>query len=131
MVFKGVKESKNIGYKNALQPLEICTSRCVYLLLPTSIMRTQTASRKKPDQSLGMITLEGDKVIWHNDDLVFGTFSLADIAVIGERTNSNGPWFDDWFIDLSHKTATGSVFLGMQTTLTSGQKFYVADFNPT
>ncbi len=54
--------------------------------------------RQRPEQSSGIITVERDKVIWHNEDLVFVTFSLSDIAVIGENTNSNGPWFDDWFL---------------------------------
>ena len=59
---------------------------------------SQTSSRQRPEQSSGIITVDGDKVIWHNEDLVFSTFNLSDIAVIGEKTNSNGPWFDDWFL---------------------------------
>lgn len=58
----------------------------------------QTSSRQQPEQSSGKVTIEGDKVIWHNEDLVFATFKLSDIVVIGEKTNSNGPWFDDWFL---------------------------------
>ena len=58
----------------------------------------QTSSRQKQEQSSGIITIEGDKIIWHNTDLIFATFNLSDIVVIGEHTNSNGPWFDDWFI---------------------------------
>lgn len=58
----------------------------------------QTSPRQRPEQSSGTVTVEGDKVIWHNEDLVFATFNLSDIIVIGEKTNSNGPWFDDWFL---------------------------------
>jgi hypothetical protein len=61
------------------------------------------SSRQRPEQSSGIISIEGDKVIWHNIDLVFATFNLSDIVVIGEHTNSNGPWFDDWFIDFVTK----------------------------
>ena len=67
--------------------------------LPASTMTTTlTSSRQKPEQSSGKVTVEGDKVIWHNEDLVFSKFNLSDIIVIGENTNSNGPWFDDWFL---------------------------------
>jgi hypothetical protein len=59
---------------------------------------TQTSSRQKPEQSSGIVTIQDDKIIWHNEDLVFTTFNLSDIIVIGEHTNSNGPWFDDWFL---------------------------------
>ncbi|WP_276974519.1 hypothetical protein [Flavobacterium filum] len=58
----------------------------------------QTSLRQRPEQSSGIITIEGDKVIWHYEDLFFATFNLSDIVVIGEKTNSNGPWFDDWFL---------------------------------
>lgn len=58
----------------------------------------QTSSRQNPEHSSGIIAIEGDKIIWHNTDLVFATFNLSNIVVIGEYTNSNGPWFDDWFI---------------------------------
>lgn len=58
---------------------------------------------KKPEHSSGIIAIENDKVTWHDIDLVFATFNLSDIVVIGEHTNSNGPWFDDWFIDFVTK----------------------------
>lgn len=63
----------------------------------------QTSPRPKSEQSSGTITIEGDRITWHNIDLVFATFNLAEIIVIGEHTNSNGPWFDDWFIDFVTK----------------------------
>jgi hypothetical protein len=63
----------------------------------------QTSPRRKPEQSSGTITIQGDHVTWHNIDLVFATFNLAEVIVIGEHTNSNGPWFDDWFIDFVTK----------------------------
>lgn len=68
----------------------------------------QTSSRQRPEQSSGIIAVEGDKVIWHNEDLVFATFNLSDIVIIGEKTNSNGPWFDDWF--LTFVTKDGNCF---------------------
>lgn len=49
--------------------------------------------RQKPEQSPGRITLKGDNECWHNEDLVFATIDLSDVVVIGEQTNSNGPWF--------------------------------------
>lgn len=59
---------------------------------------TDQTLRERPEQSSGIISIEDDKVIWHNIDLVFCTFNLSDVIVIGEHTNSSGPWFDDWFI---------------------------------
>jgi len=53
---------------------------------------------KSDDNLSGHITLDADKVIWHNEDLVFLQINLNEVVVIGEYTNSNGPWFDDWFI---------------------------------
>jgi hypothetical protein len=58
----------------------------------------EAGKRQKPAEPSGVVTLEGDKVIWHNEDVVFATFSLSDVVAIGEYTNSNGPWFDDWFL---------------------------------
>jgi hypothetical protein len=54
--------------------------------------------KEKRDQPDEYVSLEEEKVIWHNADLVFSTFDLNKVVVIGEYTNSNGPWFDDWFI---------------------------------
>jgi hypothetical protein len=60
--------------------------------------------RKMPDDhDSGTITLEGSTVLWHNNDLVFSKIDLNDIIVIGEYTNSNGPWFEDWFITFVKK----------------------------
>jgi hypothetical protein len=50
------------------------------------------------DITSGIIELNGDLVLWHNEDVVFLQFHLSDIVVIGEYTNSNGPWFDDWYL---------------------------------
>lgn len=50
------------------------------------------------DITSGIIELNGDVVLWHNEDVVFLQFHMSDIAVIGEYTNSNGPWFDDWYL---------------------------------
>lgn len=50
------------------------------------------------DINSGTIELNGDSVLWHNEDVVFLQFDISNIAVIGEYTNSNGPWFDDWYM---------------------------------
>jgi len=59
---------------------------------------TMSYPSKSDDNLSGHITLDADKVIWHNEDLVFLQINLNEVVVIGEYTNSNGPWFDDWFI---------------------------------
>lgn len=53
---------------------------------------------KEKDQSSGFILIEDDKVTWRNDDRVFASFNLSEIVVIGEFTNSNGQFYDDWFL---------------------------------
>jgi hypothetical protein len=59
----------------------------------------KTIERKMPDDhDSGTVTLEENWIIWHNTDLVFLQLDLNDVVVIGEYTNSNGPWFEDWFI---------------------------------
>jgi hypothetical protein len=50
------------------------------------------------DITSGIVELNGDLVLWHNEDVVFLQFHISDIVVIGEYTNSNGPWFDDWYL---------------------------------
>jgi hypothetical protein len=45
-----------------------------------------------------LVSIEGDTLIWHNEDVVFLQLNLNDVVVIGEFTNSNGHWFDDWFL---------------------------------
>ena len=67
------------------------------------MMKASQTSRKKPEQSSGAVTIQDDEVVWHNADLVFAIFNLSDVAVIGEHTNSSGPWFDDWFLDVVTK----------------------------
>lgn len=53
---------------------------------------------QNPPEPSSIISLQGDKVIWHNEDLVFSTFNLLDVVAIGEYTTASGSWFDDWFL---------------------------------
>jgi hypothetical protein len=66
-------------------------------------MDLEDPKRKKPDESSGIVTLEGDKAIWHNEDLVFATVDLRDAVIIGEYTTASGPWIEDWFLVLVTK----------------------------
>lgn len=50
------------------------------------------------DITSGTVEINGDSVLWHNEDVVFLQFEISHVVVIGEYTNSNGPWFDDWYI---------------------------------
>jgi hypothetical protein len=50
------------------------------------------------EHNSGIVTIEGKIVTWHYQELVISKFDLDDVVVIGEYTNSDGPWFDDWFM---------------------------------
>ena len=54
--------------------------------------------RKPSGVDLGSISIQDEKVVWSTDDLVLAEIYFKEIVVIGEYTNSNGPWFDDWFV---------------------------------
>lgn len=72
--------------------------------LPASTMNhPNNSSISQLEKSSGIIEIEGDKVVWHNKNVACSTFKISDVLVIGEHTNSNGPWFDDWFIDFVTK----------------------------
>jgi hypothetical protein len=64
---------------------------------------TTIPQRQKPDEDSGVVSIIGDKILWHNEDIVFAAMNLSDIAITGEYTNDSGPWFDDWFITLVGK----------------------------
>lgn len=52
----------------------------------------------KKDNSSGKVRLQGDKVFWDYGNKTILQINLNDIVVIGEYTNSDGPYFDDWFL---------------------------------
>lgn len=54
--------------------------------------------RKPSNIDSGSVSIKDDKVVWSTDDLVLAEVYIREIVVIGEYTNSNGPWFDDWFV---------------------------------
>ena len=56
----------------------------------------------------GMIELHGDTVLWHHDGDVLLHFQQSDIVVVGEYTNPDGPWLDDWFIVFVFRNGTWS-----------------------
>ena len=45
-----------------------------------------------------MVRLQGERVFWDYDNKNIFQIDINDIVVIGEYTNSDGPYFDDWFI---------------------------------
>lgn len=73
------------------------------MTLPKFRHSASTSQRQKPDEDSGIVSIIGDKILWHNEDIVFAAMNLSDIAIIGEHTNNSGPWFDDWFITLVGK----------------------------
>jgi hypothetical protein len=46
----------------------------------------------------GKVRLQDNHVFWEYDDKVILQIDLNDVVVIGEHTNSDGPYLDDWFL---------------------------------
>jgi hypothetical protein len=52
----------------------------------------------KKDNTSGKVQVIDDKIIWSYHDETVSQTDLNEIVIIGEYTNSDGPWFDDWFL---------------------------------
>jgi hypothetical protein len=52
----------------------------------------------KKENSSGIVRLQGDKIFWGYENKNILQIDINDIIVIGEYTNSDGPYFDDWFL---------------------------------
>jgi hypothetical protein len=50
------------------------------------------------DTSSGIVYLQNDKILWDYDNKNVLQIAISEIVVIGEYTNSDGPYFDDWFL---------------------------------
>lgn len=50
------------------------------------------------ENSSGIVRLQGDTVFWDYNNKNILQIDLNDIAIIGEYTNSEGPYLDDWFL---------------------------------
>ncbi len=48
--------------------------------------------------SSGKVRLQDEKIFWDYDNKNVLQIDITDIIVIGEYTNSDGPYFDDWFL---------------------------------
>jgi hypothetical protein len=54
--------------------------------------------QKNKENSSGNIHFDHDKIFWGYQEKNIIEIDLNDISIIGEYTNSDGPWFDDWFL---------------------------------
>jgi hypothetical protein len=52
----------------------------------------------KKNNSFGKVRLQGDQVFWDYDNKTIFQIDMNDIVIIGEYTNSDGPYLDDWFL---------------------------------
>ncbi|HEV8506057.1 MAG TPA: hypothetical protein VGQ53_11675 [Chitinophagaceae bacterium] len=52
----------------------------------------------KNGNSSGRVRIQNDKVFWDSNDKNILQIAISEIVVIGEYTNSDGPFFDDWFL---------------------------------
>lgn len=54
----------------------------------------------KKYNSSGVVRIQGDKIFWDRDNNNILEIDIKDIFIIGEYTNSDGPYLDDWFLTL-------------------------------
>ena len=54
--------------------------------------------KNQKDTSSGTVRLQNDKIFWDYDNKSIFQIDIGDIVIIGEHTNSDGPFFDDWFL---------------------------------
>jgi hypothetical protein len=50
------------------------------------------------EASSGTVRLQGDVIFWDFGNKNISQINVNDIVVVGEYTNSDGPYFDDWFL---------------------------------
>lgn len=54
--------------------------------------------KKHKSNSSGVVHLQDDIIYWDYDNKNILQINFNDIIVIGEYTNTDGPYFDDWFL---------------------------------
>ena len=54
--------------------------------------------KSNKDNTSGKVYVEKNKIYWIYDNKAILEIDANDILVIGEYTNTDGPWFDDWFM---------------------------------
>ena len=52
----------------------------------------------KKQNSSGIVRLQGDKFFWDYDNKNILHVDINEIVIIGEYTNSDGPYLEDWFL---------------------------------
>ena len=57
----------------------------------------------KKENSSGIVRVQDDKVFWDYDNKNILQIDINNIVVIGEYTNSDGPYLDDWFLSFVTK----------------------------
>jgi hypothetical protein len=55
-------------------------------------------TEEKKEKTSGRVQVIDSKIVWTYQDQTISEINLDDVVVIGEYTNSDGPWFDDWFL---------------------------------
>ena len=52
----------------------------------------------RKESNSGKVRLQDNKIFWDIADKDILQIDIPEICIIAEYTNSDGPWFDDWFI---------------------------------
>ena len=60
-------------------------------------------SQKTTKDSSGSVRIQNNKIFWENNRKCITEIDIGNIVVIGEYTNSDGPYSDDWFISFVTK----------------------------
>jgi hypothetical protein len=54
--------------------------------------------QKQKDNTSGKIRIDNNVFYWDYKDENILQVDIGEILIIGEYTNSDGPWFEDWFL---------------------------------
>lgn len=54
--------------------------------------------QNKKDRFSGVTGVRGEQIFWRDNNENILEMDINDIVIIGEYTNSDGPYFDDWFL---------------------------------
>ena len=79
---------------NEFPVLRLCKTLPASIFCDTLMIEGKTHK----DNTSGKVRFENDHIFWEYDNKNILQIDINTIAIIGEYTNSDGPYLDDWFL---------------------------------